>query len=188
MATLGIFWAEVPAPALRFGYGAYVEFTAAALLLLPVLPRRRPVRVERKGAPIWALPLAASVACLAAILLPLWNVLPPLWTFQATAVQGWFSMAALLMAVYLAHAWIRRMRGSVTEPHRLTLVPLALLVLPALQLVRYRDVEIVWGGVILVALCLLLALLGWVEESGGGLERFRMPELLRVDRLPDAEA
>lgn len=186
VATLGTFAAELPLPAFRLGYGAYLDFAGAALLLLALLPLRA-IHVARRP-PVWALPLAVSAACIAAILVPIWNVLPQLWLFQATAVQGWFSMAALLLAVYLVRAWIVRMSGSSTGSRRLTLVPLALLTLPALQLIRYRDVAVIWGGVILVALCLLLALLGWLEERGGGLARFRTPEFLRVDRLPGAEA
>ena len=37
---------------------------------------------------------------------------------------------------------------------------------------------------ILVGLCLLLALFGWIEEDDG-LEGFRVPEALRIDRLPE---
>ncbi len=187
VATLGIYVAAAPLPVLRLGYGAYVEFASAACLLLLALPRLRPARRARRSALVWALPPAASVACLTAILLPLWYVLPERWMLEATAVQSWFSMAGLLLALYLVRVWLLRLGGASTAPHRLTLVPLVLLPLPALQLLRYRDVTIVWGGVILVALCLLLAVLGWIEESGGGLERLRVPEFLRLDRLPEAQ-
>jgi hypothetical protein len=43
--------------------------------------------------------------------------------------------------------------------------------------------------VILIALCVVLAALGRLEESGGGLESFRVPEeIWRVDRLPEPES
>jgi len=42
--------------------------------------------------------------------------------------------------------------------------------------------------VILVGLCLLLALFGWIEETSG-LERVRVPEeAWRLDRLPGVES
>ena len=57
----------------------------------------------------------------------------------------------------------------------------------SLELIRLRNGEVVWGAVILVGLCLLLILLGWIEERSG-LENLRLPdEIWRVDRLPGAE-
>ena len=69
---------------------------------------------------------------------------------------------------------------------RLTLVPLILLTLAALELIRFRNGNVIWGDVILVGLCLLLALFGWIEEDNA-LESIRVPETLRVGRLPEPE-
>ena len=55
------------------------------------------------------------------------------------------------------------------------------LLLP-LSLIGERQYSLNWGGWIVVVTSVLLALLGWLERRGG-LERFRVPELLRVDRL-----
>jgi len=66
-------------------------------------------------------------------------------------------------------------------------VPLVLLTLAALELIRFRNGPVIWGAVILVGLCLLLALFGWIEE-GSGLEGVRVPETLRVDRLAETES
>jgi hypothetical protein len=44
-----------------------------------------------------------------------------------------------------------------------------------------------WGGWILVGLCLVLTLFGWIEQRGD-FDRLRVPELLRVDRLPEPES
>jgi hypothetical protein len=188
VATLGIGAAEEPGSILSLGYGAYIDFAAAAALLVLALARLRPVGAERRRLLVRAVPLATTVACLTAILVPLWSVLPELWTLQATAVHGWFSLVALLIALYLLRAWTLRITAASTPPHVLTVAPLVLLVLPALQIVLYRDEAIVWGGVILVALCLLLALLGWIEESRGGLENIGLPEILRIDRLAETES
>jgi hypothetical protein len=59
--------------------------------------------------------------------------------------------------------------------------------LTTLELVRERDLGLTWGGGILVGLCLLLTLFGWIEQRGG-LRRLEVPELLRVDRLPEPES
>jgi hypothetical protein len=57
------------------------------------------------------------------------------------------------------------------------LVPLVLLVLPALQLVRARHLlGVSLGGWILVGLCLALAALGRIEQSEAS-SGLRVPEL-----------
>jgi hypothetical protein len=162
-------------------WGSYVGFAATAALLLSVLGPLRPVRVEPSRALARAVPLTASIACLVAVVLPLWDVLPRDWV-QADAVSGELSVAALLLVLHLIRAWIL---SAVRRPtgHTLTLVPLALVVLPALQLIFLRSEAIRWGGVILISLSVVLALLGWIEERDG-LESAGFPELLRLDRLP----
>jgi hypothetical protein len=62
-----------------------------------------------------------------------------------------------------------------------------LLSLTALQLIRERDARMTWGGGLLVGLSLVLAMFGWVEQRGS-LERLHVPQILRVDRLPEAES
>ena len=69
---------------------------------------------------------------------------------------------------------------------RLTLVPLILRTLAALELIRFRNDNVIWGDVILVGLCLPLVLFGCIEEDNA-LESIRVPETLRVDRLPEPE-
>lgn len=162
-------------------WGSYVGFAATAALLLSVLGPLRPVRVDPSRALARAVPLTASIACLVAVVLPLWDVLPRDWV-QADAVSGELSVAALLLVLHLIRAWIL---SAVRRPtgHTLTLVPLALVVLPALQLIFLRSEAIRWGGVILISLSVVLALLGWIEERDG-LESAGFPELLRLDRLP----
>lgn len=166
-------------------YGSYVGFAATAALLLSVLGPFRPIRVDPHRALARAVPLAVSLACLGAVMLPLWEVLPRDWT-QADAVSGELSVAALLLALFLIRAWILS-AARLSTGHTLTLVPLALIVLPALQLIFLRAEAIRWGGVILISLSVVLALLGWIEERDG-LESIGFPELLRLDRLPEAES
>jgi hypothetical protein len=74
-------------------------------------------------------------------------------------------------------------RGSANPGEQLIVVPLVLLALTALDLIRFRNGDVVWGAVIVVGLCLLLALCGWFEEGS------RVPgEIWRVDRLPEPES
>lgn len=132
--------------------------------------------------------LAASVLCIAALVVSLWFVLPETWTFQATALYGTLAVAGVLLGLYLVRLWALRVGGPPRTDHRLTLVPLILPALASLELIRFRNGVVVWGAVILVGLCLLLALCGWIEEEGDGLERLRVPEIWRVDRLPGTES
>jgi hypothetical protein len=94
------------------------------------------------------------------------------------------AVPGVLLTLYLVRLWVLRVRGPAETGHRLTLVPLTLLTLASLELIRFRNGDVIWGTVILVGLCLVLTVFGWIEE-GGGLESFRVPdEVWRVDRLP----
>jgi hypothetical protein len=91
---------------------------------------------------------------------------------------SWLGIAGIVLAVRLAAAWLR----SRVEAGLALLIPLAMLALIALWLIEERSYHVNWGGRIVIALCLLLALLGRLEQRGR-LETFRVPELLRFDRL-----
>jgi hypothetical protein len=185
VATLGV--AVTEETYARVGYGSYAGFVAAALLLLATLaPLERP-SVNRRRALACAVPLLASLACVAAVLVPAWQgVLPALWTNEAAAVRSWFAVATLLLALHLLRVWVGQSGSAAGAGQRLTLVPLLILPLPVLELFIDTTV-VVWGGVILIGLCLLLAILGRIEQRSG-MERLRLPEILRVDRLPETES
>ena len=169
-------------------YGAFVGIAAAGILLVTALVRLRPGGIEPGRALPRVVPLAASVLCVAAVVLPWWFVLPHEWSFQDAALSGWLSVPGLLLSLYLVRLWTVQMRGSVSTGHQLVLAPLVLLTLAALELIRFRDDAVLWSAVILVGLCLVLMLYGWIEERRG-LEGFRLPEeIWRIDRLPGAES
>ena len=173
---------------IRIGYGAFVGFAAAGILLVVTLIRLRPGRIERARAVARAVPLAASVLCVAAVVVPLWSVLPRDWTYQANPLDGWMAVPGLLLALYLVRLWVLRTCGTAITGDRLALVPIALLTLASLELIRFRNDEVDWGAVILVGLCLLLAVFGWIDERRG-LDTFRIPEeIWRIDRLPEPES
>ena len=167
----------------RLGYGGYVGIVATGILVAGVFVPLRPGHVDRARARARLVPLAASVLCVAAVAVPSWFVLPNGWEYQAAPLYGWFAVPGVLLAIYLVHLWARQVRGPASAVGRLTLVPLVLLTLPALELIRFRRGDVIWGAVILVGLCLLLALCGWFEEGYG------VPEgIWRVDRLPETES
>lgn len=175
-------------PAFRVSYGMFLGFVATALLVASVLAPLRPARVERRRALACAAPIAASVACLGVVVVGAWEVLPWPTRYEAVAVLSWFSVAALLLSLYLIRTWIRRLQGRSAGGDELIVVPLVLLVLPALQLIRARHLlEVTLGGWILVGLCLALAAFGWIDRSEAS-RRLRLPEALRIDRLPEPEA
>jgi hypothetical protein len=153
-------------PALRVGYGSFIGFAATALLIVSVLAPLRLARVEWKRALAFSVPIAASVACLGVVVVGAWEVLPWPTRYEAVAVLSWFSVAALLLSLYLISMWVRRVLDLPASGDGLVLVPLVLLILPSLQLIRARHLlGATLGGWILVGLCLALAALGWIEQS-----------------------
>lgn len=174
-------------PGWHVSYGAYLAFVAAAILVLAALARIRLPRLESGGAIDRLTPLAASLACLCVVAFPLWGVLPERWSLQTDVLQGWYAMAGVLLTIHLLRRWLESAGGASPGAYELVLVPLLLLALTTLELVRERDLGLTWGGGILVGLCLLLTLFGWIERRGG-LRRLEVPELLRVDRLPEPES
>jgi hypothetical protein len=172
-------------PFFRLGYGAFVGFAAAGILLATALLPLRPGYVDRGRALARAVPLAASVLCIAAVVVPSWFLLPENWTSQSYALYGSMAVPGVLVSLDLVRLWTSRVRGPAGTGHRLTLVPLILLTLASLELIRFRDnSDVIWGAIILVGLCLVLILFGWMEEEG-----LRVPEeIWRVDRLPEAES
>ncbi|HEY7421971.1 MAG TPA: hypothetical protein VH541_08165 [Gaiellaceae bacterium] len=175
-------------PFFRMDYGAIVGFVAAGILLGIALLRLRPGRVDKSRALARAVPLALSVLCVAAVVIPIWFVLPERWRSQSEPLNSWLAVSGVLLGLYLIRLWALRVHGPASTRGLLTLVPLVLLTLPSLELIRFRDdPKIQWGAVILVGLCLLLAVFGWIEEHRG-LEGLKVPEAWRVDRLPGAES
>jgi hypothetical protein len=172
----------------RIGWGAFLGIAAAGVLLGTALLHLRLGPVDRSRALIRAVPLALSVLCVAAVVVPWWFIFPQSWRSQAASLTSWLAVPGLLLALYLVRLWTIQIRGRARTGSRLTLVPLVLLTLPALELIRDRNQQdVLWGAVILVGLCLLLALFGWIEEDRS-LETVRVPDVLRVDRLPEPES
>jgi hypothetical protein len=160
-----------------FGYGSTLGFAAAALLVALVLARVRPPRFVREDL-VRLLPVAACAAYAVVVALPWWGVLS--YEDRADlrfAPLSWPTVIGVLVAIRLLGLWVRRVSDV-----RLVFLPLGLLALAALELIRYREIGIAWGGGIVAGLSLLLVLLGLAEQRGG-LRNLRVPEILRVDRL-----
>jgi hypothetical protein len=174
---------------LRMRYGAFVGLAAVGVLLVAVLVRSRPGHLDGRRLRARAVPLVASLLCVATVIVPWWNVLPRDWENQAVPLPGWMGVPGLLLSLYLVRLWWQRVHGASITGNRLTLVPLTLLTLASLELVRFRgDHDVAWSAIVLVGLCLLLGVLGRTEERGR-LDGLRVPdEIWRVDRLPEPES
>ena len=169
------------------GSGAYLGFAATALFLAVVLSRRRTPHLDRGRLLLRLPPIAVSLACVAAIAIAWWSVLPAGWERETAALSGWLSAAGLLFSLYLLWAWLNQARTTTKAGTGLVVAPLALLAALVLVLVENRDSAPTWGQGILVGLSVLLALFGWIELRRG-LEDAGFSELLRVDRISEAEA
>lgn len=185
VALLGFELQNVSGGGLRIssGYGSTVGFAGAALIVAPAALRMRPRALRWSRALIRLLPVAACTAYLVIVVLPWLDVLArPAASALRFAPPSWLTIAGVLLALRLLRLWAGEMNGASEDAGRLALLPSALLALAAVDLVRLRGNGISWGGGVVVGLCLVLILLGRVEQRGG-LEKLRVPELLRVDRL-----
>lgn len=173
---------------LELGYGSTIGFASAGLLVALAMVRFRPPAFDWNRVPLRLAPIAACAAYLLVVLLPWWwDVLPPqLQSALRLEPLSWVTIAGALVAILLLHQWARQIGSPSASPDWLVLLPLALLALAALDLIRLRDLGVTWGRGVVVALSLLLALLGRIEQREG-LENFRVPEILRVDRLGPPE-
>jgi hypothetical protein len=93
----------------------------------------------------------------------------------------------VLIGLYLVRLWALRVRGPASTGRLLTLAPVVLLTLASLELIRFRKSDVVWGGIILVGLCLLLVVYGWIEENSGRESARVRDEVWQVEGLPGAE-
>ena len=168
---------------ITFGYGSTVGFVGAAFLVALTARRARLPPFDRGRAFVRLVPIVSCVGYVTIVALPWWGVLPErLQRTLAFAPLSWPTIAGALVGLCLLGSWIRQVVRESGAAPELVLLPLVLLALTALDLVRLRDRGLSWGGGIVVALGVLLTLLGHVEERDG-LERLRVPEILRVDRL-----
>jgi hypothetical protein len=185
VATLGFQLTNGGGSDLRFefGYGSTVGFAGAALLGALAVARLRAVAIEWNRVPARLAPIAACAAYLVVVVVPWWDVLPAqLQSALSFAPLSWLTIAGALLGIHLLLLWARQVADAPGGDVWLVVIPLALLSLAALDLVRLRDDGMSWGGGVVAGLCLLLALLGRLEQRVG-LEHLRVPEVLRVDRL-----
>ena len=167
----------------EFGSGAIVGLVAAGILLALVLVRQGRPSIDRGRAVVRVAPMVACAAYVAVVVLPWWGVLPDgVQSALSFAPLSWLTIAGALVGVRLLRLWVAPAPRAPAHADWLVLLPLALLALATLDLVRLRDEGLTWGRGTIVGLCLVLLLLGWVEKRDG-LERLRLPEVLRIDRL-----
>jgi hypothetical protein len=185
VATLGFQLSEGEGSGLRleFGYGSTIGFTGAALLVAVAVARLRAPTLDWNRVAVRLTPIAACAGYLVVVVLPWWDVLPRHWqSVLRFAPLSWLTIVGALVGIRLLRLWVRQITGASESADSLVILPLALLALAALDLIRLRAGGISWGGGVVVGLCLLLALSGRLEQLEG-LQNFRIPEILRVDRL-----
>jgi hypothetical protein len=169
VATLGF---AARAPSLSMGYGLVIDCAAAAVLVALAVVHVRQPRLD-----VRLVPVAICLAYLVIVVVPWWDVLSRRAEVSLRfAPVGWLTIAGVLVAIRLLGLWVRQ--GELD--HRVVSLPLGLLALAALELIRFRDSGLAWGGGIVVGLSVALVALGYYGRRGWG---FQVPEILRVDRL-----
>ena len=172
-------------PRAHLGYGAPLGFAGAALLLVAAARRIGNVPPSRKRLLVRLAPIAV---CLGFLAIPVATIIRRLG--QAPDFHSpwqywyWLTVGAILVALRLLGRWL----GGPKADDELVLLPLVLLALTVLALtVTHRAFGVIgWESWVSIALCVLLAVLGWLERTRR-LDSFRVPEeIWRVDRLPEA--
>jgi hypothetical protein len=169
------------------GYGAPFGFAGAALLLVATARRVTSAPTDRTRLLARFVPMGACLCFLALPVVTMTGRLSFSLEFDSPwrVYWLWFELAAVLLAVRLLGRWL----GGPKADDELVLLPPALLVLTVLDVILARRAfaSITWEGWLSIGLCVLLAVLGWLERTSG-LEKLRIPEeIWRVDRLPDVE-
>ena len=156
------------------GYGFWIGAVCTGVIVVLAAARVRPPPLDAR-----LVPIALCLAYLAIVVptLTWWNLFGfDVPGFLWFAPFSWITVTAALLALTLIRLWLERP----PDPRQLLLVPAMIAVLAGLDLAQYETVT--WGGVIVLSLCALLALSAWIE-SGHGLGRLRVPEILRIDRI-----
>ena len=165
----------------RLGYGAPLGFAGAALLVLAAARRLGNVPPDPKRILVRFVPLVACLGFLAIPVVTMTGRLSQPLEVDSPWHWYWLELGAIMVALRLLGRWL----GGPKADDELVLLPLALLVLTVLDVILARRAfgAVSWEGWVSVGLCVLLAVVGWLERTTG-LERLRVPdEIWRVDRL-----
>lgn len=180
-AGFGLESLQTPGEHVRFGYGSYIGFVMAEALFVLTLARTRWPEL-RSSQLLKMLPAVVAVGLAAIIAVPWWPLAAKhLPRNQQFVGFSWLSLAAALGAIHLAGAWLRHAAGERNDLELLTL-PLALAVVVLLAAVPLPTVYLNWDAAVLLGLAIAL-MLGAAAELRVGLDKLRVPEILRIDRL-----
>lgn len=162
------------------GYGAFIGFVGAALVLVAVgLQPRKSVRGGFR-----LVPIAASLAFLAIPVAALSDRLSMDIEFYGSWRLVLLEAAAIVVGVRLIGRWLTGPAADI----ELLYLPVVLVALTGLDLgERVQADSIGWEGLLALAMSVLLLVLGWFGQRGG-LDNFRIPdEIWRVDRISTGE-
>lgn len=175
----------------HLAFGAPIGFAGAALLLVAAARRLWNVPPDWKRLAVRFVPM---LVCLGFLAIPVATLTCRLSLFSAFSVTldayspwrwDWVELGAILVGLRLFGRWL----GGPKADDELVLLPLALLAMTVLSVVEAsRAGYINWEAWLSIALCVLLAVLGWFERNSG-LDKLRIPEeIWRVDRLPEPDS
>jgi hypothetical protein len=174
----------------HLAFGAPIGFAGAALLLVAAARRLWQVPPDWKRLAVRFVPM---LLCLGFLAIPVATLTGRLSLFSVFSVRldayspwrwDWVEFGAILVGLRLLGRWL----GGPKTDDELVLLPLALLAMTVLSVVEAsRAGYINWEAWVSIALCVVLAVLGWFERNGG-LDKLRIPEgIWRVDRLPEPD-
>jgi len=171
VATAAVHTANINSSAdgVQFGFGAFVVLACASALVVSLIDR--PPALEQRV----IVPALFCIAYVVYLALPWWGILQLRDEF-AFARFSWLTIAGVLLAIRLLWLWAGEGGRGVFSVSCLLLVP------ATLDAIGTRDRGFTWGDAVVAAVLLALVYLGWYDEREG-LGNWRIPELLRVDRL-----
>jgi len=163
-----------------FGYGSFIGFAAAGLLLALAFHGVTWTPRELRATTWNPLPIVLGAAFVFVVVVPWWGVLPTAVGSVLSPDLSWLTLAGALVALRIVHLWIRHARGVPAHGPELVTLSLALVVLAVLD--AAPSLRLSWHGAVLLGISVPLTLLAMIEERGG-LKNLHVPEILRVDRI-----
>jgi hypothetical protein len=166
----------------ELAYGSAIGFALAAAIIALALARSRMPTVDWRRLLVRLAPIAACAGYLVIIVVPWWDVLPDsVHSKLSFAPFSWLTIAGALVGIHLLGLWARQIHAP-SGTHELVLLPLALLALATIDLIADRHEGLNVGGGAVIGICVVLTVLGRIEQRAG-LEKFPIPEIVRIDRL-----
>jgi hypothetical protein len=165
---------------LGFGFGAFLGFVCAGLLVATTFGRPSGLRASSALAP-----MLLVFAYLVAVVVPWWGVLPDrVWATFIPWFTGvtWLTVASALVGVRLLRLWTDRSAGGRDRVFQIIALSISLIVLSLLETLPLPSIRPNWNTGVLLCLAVSLTVPALVEAHGGW-RTLHVPEILRIDRI-----